>query len=115
MKPITIMATVLTAIFAVAPETVHAQGQWAFGDSSANDRGERIAVTLDDDLLVCGSSVLTRIDGATTTIEWRRSVRDFYPMDVIEAADGRVVAAGLHVDDVGGFHAAIVFFDAAGN
>ena len=115
MKPTTIMATVLTAASALASDTVHAQGQWAFGDSSVSDRGERIAVTLDDDLLVCGSSVLSRIDGATTTIEWRRSVRDFYPMDVIEAADGRVVAAGLHVDDVGGFHAAIVFFDGAGN
>ncbi len=115
MNRIAIVALACTATFASEIPSAHAQGQWAFGDASLNDRGDRIDATLDGDLLVCDSNVLTRIDGATTTLEWRRRVEDFYPLDVIEAADGRVVAAGLHVDDQGGLHAAIMFFDGAGN
>ncbi|MCP4836290.1 MAG: hypothetical protein GY895_16165, partial [Phycisphaera sp.] len=91
------------------------QGQWAFGDSILSDQGDRIHAAMDGDLLVCGSEIVTRVDGASSAVEWRRRVEGFYPQDVIEASDGRVVAVGLWIDSAGGQGIAMIFFDALGN
>ena len=110
---------VLTAITVMASGMCTAgslaQGQWAFGDSSVTNRGERIHLAADGDLLVSGLDEITRINGATSTLEWRVRVDGFFPEDIIEASDGRVVVTGIRADSNGATQVVLMFFDPLGN
>ncbi|MBQ72518.1 MAG: hypothetical protein CMJ67_06385, partial [Planctomycetaceae bacterium] len=114
------MKTLLRTVIAVMASSLcvansHAQGQWAFGDSGVSDRGERIHLAADGDLLVCSADDMMRLDGASSAVEWRVRVEGFYPQDIMEASDGRVVVTGIRVNSDSSTNLVLLFLDPAGN
>ena len=114
------MKTLLRTAIAVMASSLcvansHAQGQWAFGDSGVSDRGERIHLAADGDLLVCSADDMMRLDGASSAVEWRVRVEGFYPQDIMEASDGRVAVSGLIFNSDGSSNLVLLFLDPLGN
>ena len=94
------------------------QGQWAFGNDITNDRGHRISSMASGDLVSVNNETITRHDTttspATTMIDWDVSFPGFYPMDVIQANDGRIVAVGASFYGVGYGNTTLVFLNGSG-
>jgi hypothetical protein len=90
------------------------QGQWAYGNDNTNDRGHRISRMAGGDLISVNNETITRHATTTTTIDWDVSFPDFYPMDVIESNDGRIVAVGPVFGSNGTGDTTLVFLNSSG-
>jgi hypothetical protein len=119
MKTRTIYGILFGMTISMHPTAMHGQqGQWAFGNDATNDRGHRISSMAGGDLVSVNNETITRHDTTTiatsTTIDWDVSFPGFYPMDVIEANDGRIVAVGASFYGAGYGNTTLVFLNGTG-